>query len=261
MTKSSSIKILSGLASVIAIAGLSLVSVKAQDTTVTTLDITPGALTMYAGDATDNNDLCATGDIATYNFMQDGGTTSSVTCSASERRISLTGISVRSTRQNTTPATINDILCEDLTGSENNTYSVSAQIGNLVNQGSGSNVTLGSNPDGITTEADTDKPSALLTPSFATGDDLKIFATIDPFSGVVASIAPEVTRNAVSPDFTSGAKQSVIATATSVGVYSSGADTASRRFDQDGATIKYRIPAFVDAATYNGSIVFTCSAV
>ena len=254
MTKSSSIKVLAGLASLVAVAGLSLVSVKAADTTVTTLSITAGALTMYAGDAINNNDLCASGDTATYNFMQDGGTTSSVVCSAAERTVALTGISVTSSRQSTSPATINDILCEDLTGSEDNTYSVAATIGNLVNQGAGSSITLGSNPDSATVETslDADAPTAT--------DAGKVFATLDPFSGVVASIAPESVRNATSPDFTSGAKSTVISTATSIGVYSSGADTAARRFDQDGGTIKYRIPAFADAASYNGSIVFTCTA-
>lgn len=254
MTKSSSIKVLAGLASFVAIAGLSLVPVKAQDTTVTTLNITAGALTMYAGDATDNNDLCASLDTATYNFMQDGGTTSSVTCSAAERTVALTGITVSSSRQSTSPATINDILCEDLTGSEDNTYSVAATIGNLVNGGAGSSITLGTNPDtaGLETALDADAPIA--------DDAGKVFATLDPFSGTVASIAPEAVRNATSPDFTSGAKTTVIATATSIGVYSSGADTAARRFDQDGATVKYRIPAFADAAAYTGSIIFTCTA-
>jgi len=254
MTKSSSIKVLAGLASVVAVAGFSLVPVAAQDTTVTTLNITAGALTMYAGDAIDNNDLCASGVVTAFNFMQDNGTTTNVTCGPDERTVSLTGISVSSSRQSTAPATINDILCEDLTGSEDNTYNVSATIGDLVNQGSGSNITLGSNPDGSGAEAalDADAPTA--------ADAGKIFATLDPFSGTVAIIAPEAVRNATAPGFTSGAKTTVVATNTIIGVYGSGGDTDARRFDQDGATIKYRIPAFADAATYNGSIVFTCAA-
>lgn len=260
MTKSSSIKILAGLASVVAVAGLSLVSVKAQDTTVTTLNVGAGALTMYAGDATNNNDLCETGNVTTGNlFRQDDGTFSAaITCSPAEQTVALTGITVRSSRQSTTPAVVNDILCEDLTGTEDNTYSVSATIGDLDNQGAGSDIVLGANPDTADQTAETTADAD------ATGLAGKIFATWEPADAEVANIAPETARvlnvAGESPDFTSGAKTIVDLNSDIVGVYSTAADTVARRFDQDLSTLKYRIPAFVDAGTYRGSVIFTCAA-
>lgn len=270
MTKSSSIKILAGLASVVAVAGLSLVSVKAADTTVTSLTVGAGALTMYAGDATDNNDLCETGNVSTGNlFMQDGGTLSSaITCAPAEQTVTLTGVNVRSSRQSTTPAVVNDILCEDLTGSEDNTYSVTATIGDLdnrdpgnpANPGPGADIVLGSNPDtALQASEETAEPDIA---TITSGGNL--FAIWNPADAEVANIAPETARLAnvagESPSFTSGALTVVDSAIDPVGVYSTAADTIARRFDQDLSTLKYRIPAFVDAGLYRGSIVFTCAA-
>lgn len=246
------LKILAGVSSLIAVAGINLVSVVAQDTTNANLTIDPGALTMYAGDGINNNDLCPPADAGTYNFKQDDGTTASVTCGAAERSVTLTSLEVLSNRQITT-ATIHDVLCEDLTGSLNNTYSVSATINNLVNQGAGSDILLGSNPDGMPegNDLESDAPqgtnNGLLYATYTPGTDLK-------------AIEPESARGAADADFTAGAKTTVINTTTSIGVYSTAADTNARRFDSDNNTIKYRIPAFPDADSYLGGIVYTCTA-
>ena len=246
------IKTLSVLACLTAISGMNLVSVHAQDTTNANLTVTASALTMYAGDTTDNNDLCATGDTATYNYIKDDGTTASVTCSIAERSVSLSSISVLSTRQNTT-TTVNDVLCEDLTGSISNTYSVSATIGNLVNQGSGNSINLGANPDGATVETASDSDAPVST------DAGKIFATYTPGAAVQA-IAPEAARTTASVNFTAGAKATVVSTSTSIGVYSTSAATLARRFDSDGNALKYRIPAFPSANSYVGGVTYTCTA-
>lgn len=251
-------KILSILACLTIVGSLSIVSVNAQDTTNASLVVTGGSLTMYAGDANDNNDLCAPADTATRSFIQDGGTTTSVTCGTPERSVSLSSISVLSTRQNTT-TTINDVLCEDLTGSTDNTYSVSVTVGNLINQGSGSNIVLGANPDGakLETASDTDAP--------ANADAGKLYATYTPGSAIKA-IAPESARagtNIADGNFTPGAKTTVITTGGTlgtIGVYSTSSDTIARRFDSDNNTLKYRIPAFPNASNYVGGVTYTCTA-
>lgn len=251
-------KILSILACLTAVGSLSIVSVNAQDTTDANLVVTGGSLTMYAGDANDNNDLCAPADTSTRDFIQDDGTTTSVTCGTPERSVSLSSISVLSTRQNTT-TTINDVLCEDLTGSTDNTYSVSATIGNLINQGAGSDIELGTNPDGATLEtaADTDAPTNT--------DAGKLYATYTPGSAIKA-IAPESARAGASVadgDFTVGAKTTVTTTGGApgtIGVYSTSSATLARRFDSDTNTLKYRIPAFPNASNYVGGVTYTCTA-
>jgi hypothetical protein len=99
--------------SVLALSSITL-STNAQNTTGN-LTINAGALTLSPGDATENNDLCAIADVATYTFVQDDGTDfgSALTCSADEQTVSYGTISVTSSRQ-TVNTTINDILFEDL---------------------------------------------------------------------------------------------------------------------------------------------------
>jgi alpha-tubulin suppressor-like RCC1 family protein len=220
--------------------------------TSTCLAINPGSLTMYAGDSTDDNDLCGEGDTASYNYIQDDGSSVNVTCGLAERSVGLSGVSVANTRQNTTTI-INDVLCQDLTGNSNNIYSVSATVGNLVNQGGGNNINLGSNPDGsgLETNLDSDAPTS--------GDSGKLYATYTPGSSVKA-IAPESARNStVDSNFTVGSKATVINTATSIGVYNTSGGTLAKRFDSDGNTLKYRIPAFPSANSYVGGVTYTCS--
>ena len=145
------------------------------------------------------------------------------------------------------------MLCQDLTGSSNNIYSVSATVGNLVNQGGGNNINLGSNPDGsgLETNLDSDAPTS--------GDNGKLYATYTPGYSVKA-IAPESARNStVDSDFTVGSKATVINTATSIGVYNTSGGTLAKRFDSDGNTLKYRIPAFPSANSYVGGVTYTCS--
>jgi hypothetical protein len=211
-----------------------------------------GALNMYAGDSSSNNDMCGVGETGTKDFIQDNGTTASVICNNSQRSVGLSNISVLSTRQNTSTI-INDVLCEDLTGSTNNTYSVSATIGDLVNQGTGNSINLGTNPDGASVEIADDSDAPIST------DAGKIYATYIP-GAAIKVIAPESARTTADVDFTAGPKVTTVNSSTTIGVYSSTATTA-RRFDSDGNILKYRIPSFPNTGNYTATLTYTCSAI
>lgn len=214
-----------------------------------------GALTLYPGDATDNNDLCETGNISINNyFVDDNGDLSLTpsTCSPLEQGVTFSPISVSSSRQNVT-TTIYDILFEDLTGSEDNTYTVNGTISNLINQNGGSNIVLGTNPDGATLET-TQDPDA---PTNA--DSGKLYCTLDPSSGTIAAIIPTPARTQPGlNNLIQGPKTTIIDTSTSISIFNtSGNDVLAGRYDIDGVNFKCRIPAYVDQGTYKQNIVLT----
>lgn len=255
----SKLKILSsvavlGAASVFAVTGLYLPSVQAQNNADTnaSLTVTAGTLNMYAGDATDNNDLCI-GTNGGASFIQDNGSTTTVTCTTAESAVAFSGLNVNSVRQSTTVATINDILFEDLSGSTNNTYAVAVTIGNLINgTNTGSDILLGSNPDVATVEttADANAPTG--------GDAGKLYCVFDPSVGTTKGITPGSADLAT---LTKGVKTTVIATNTSVAVFgSNGADIDPGRYDLDGASHYCRVPAYVTTGTYSQALSFTVSA-
>jgi hypothetical protein len=237
-----------GLASMLAIAGVSSINAAAQDNTITTLEITAGALVMYAADDVNNNDLCASGETGTFDFLQDNASTTSVTCSNIERTVTFSPISVTSLRQNTT-TTLNDMLFEDLSGSVSTNYSVSMTVGNFTRTGGGS-IDLGSNPDNATADADADAPTGI--------NAGRIFAAVDPSAAgsQIYGITPGSATAAVAA-FTSGARTTTIDTNISVNVLSSNGTAAAGRYDIDGVVVKFRIPAFVTAGSYTGSITQT----
>jgi hypothetical protein len=230
-----------GLASVsaLSVAGL-MIPVSAQDTSVVTLDITAGALTMYAADDTDNNDLCANGDSGSEDANADDGSLTSVDCSAAERQISLTGLSVGANRQSAT-GTFNDILFEDLSGSQNNTYAVSATFGDFVNGSGGSDIVLGTDPDGA-------------------GSNLG--CTINPAAGSLDGILPtNLESDAGFANLDAGAQTTVTDTSTAVDIFdTSSLDVLPGRYDLDGATYACDVPAFVEAGSYTQDVVFTVAA-
>jgi hypothetical protein len=255
-------KILSSIAAIGSISVLALSSItlttKAQNTTGN-LTINAGALTLYPGDATDNNDLCAIGDTTAYTFVQDDGTNfgSPLTCSSAEQTVSYGTISVTSSRQ-TVNTTINDILFEDLSGTTLNAYSVAATMGNFINGGSGRNVALGANPDAAADESgvDADAPTS--------ADAGKLYCTLNPQAGGsnVDGITPGAARASLNEaELVKGAKTTVIANATSVNIFSTGGNqVVPGRYDADGVTSKCRIPAYVDAGSYTQQISFTVTA-
>ena len=255
-------KILSSIAAIGSISVLALSSItlgaNAQNTTGN-LTINAGALTLYPGDATENNDLCAIGDVAAYTFVQDDGTNfgSPLTCAASEQTVSYGTISVTATRQ-TVNTTINDILFEDLSGTTLNAYSVAATMGNFINGGTGRNVVLGANPDTAADETglDADAP--------ASADAGKLFCTLNPQAGGsnLDGITPGAARAGLNEaKLVKGAKTTVIANATSVNIFSTGGQqVVPGRYDADGVTSKCRIPAYVDAGSYTQQISFTVTA-
>jgi hypothetical protein len=237
------IKALVALGALGAILGLGSIAGFAQADTVLSLTINAGVLTMYAGDDTDNDDLCTPAD--------DASTIESVACSANERSALLSGLNVSSSRQNST-ATIEDILFEDLRGLASATYTVTASMCDLT---SGDKViALGTNPDAVTADSDNDAPTA--------SDAGKLFATLDPSVGSIAVLRPASAVAEYTADNTiyeKGAKTTVVSTATQVTVFNTKAATnvIPGRADIDGVTLKHRVPAFVEAGSYSCEMTFT----
>lgn len=237
--------------------GLSYMPVHAaNDSTTASLTINAGQLTMYAGDGTDNNDLCPAGNTSNFNFLQDGGSNSSVTCSGAEQSVNFSTLSVLSSRQNAT-TTVNDVLFEDLSGSVDNTYNVTVtNVTDLIRQGGGNNIVLGSFPDlastGAGSDSDPDAPSA--------SNNGKLFCTIDPSVGSIKGIAPGAAGDSTNEaKFVKGEKTTFSSAGNpSIEVFSTnGTDVAPGRYDIDNVGYKCRIPAYVNSGTYTQTITFT----
>lgn len=248
------IKIVSvlGTTSILALGALGLPSAHAADNATTTANLTvnTGALTMYAGDAVANNDLCV-GTNGSANFLQDNGSSLAVTCTTAENSVNFDPLAVKSTRDSTSVTTINDILFEDLSGSTANTYSVAVTLGNLVNgTNSGEDVVLGSNPDAVATAESGDAPSG--------ANAGKLYCVFDPSVGGTQGIAPGA---AASQTLSKGTKATVISTLASNNVFNTAsASVVPGRYDLDGATLQCRVPAFVTAGSYTQAITFTVTA-
>jgi hypothetical protein len=237
-----------GAASLAALGVVGLViPAAAQDSSEVTLVISAGSLTMYAADATDNNDLCASGDSTAYDFIQDGDAgTSNVTCGDTERSAAFGGLNVASVRQTATVAGgLNDALFEDLSGVASGQYSVSLSVSDIVNDGAGADIQLG--------------------PTAASDGGSPLTCTVDPSAGSVAAIAPEATKTA-SDDSTPVAAWSLGASTViddigtdSAAIFSSDAATVPGRYDTDGINYSCEIPAFVEQGSYTQTLTFTVS--
>jgi hypothetical protein len=224
-------------------------------TTFAGLCVNTGSLTLYPGDATADNDLCATGDTGTYQFVKDDGSLNDpVTCGTNEQTVTYQAINVSASRQ-TINTTINDILFEDLTGSNLNSYSVSATFGNFVNGGSGRNIALGANPDGAgdETQIDADAPGS--------ANAGKLYCTINPqaVGSKVTGINPGSARQSGNlQKLVKGSKTTITSNSDSVNLFSTGGEQAvPGRYDIDGVTSKCRVPAYSDNGNYSQTIYFT----
>ena len=110
-------------------------------------------------------------------------------------------------------------------------------------------ITLGSNPDALETDGDVDAPGS---------NAGEIFATIDPTGAGSSELKDIAPASADITNFVKGAKTSVTSTATSIDVFNTASTPVpAGRYDLDGATFKLRVPAFVEAGSYTGTITFT----
>jgi hypothetical protein len=239
-----------GVVSVVAIS--TGISASAQANSTVTLTVNAGALTMYAPDGNDNNDFCASEtDSGLTLIADDGSETSGYDCSTNtELGMSLSDISVQASRQ-LVSGSLDDVLFEDLSGNGDQPYSVTLSgITDLQNGGSGSDIVLGSNPDGASSDSATGAPS--------TGAAL--YAYVDQTGGTIKGITPEGVDNT---DFSTGSTAQTITAAgdPSVDIFSTGGTSVNPgRYDLDGLEVYYRIPAYVDAGTYTSTLTFTVAA-
>lgn len=216
-----------------------------QASSDTDLTITGGVLTTYAPDQTDNDDICTPGD--------DSTTVEGVSCDATERAISFGSLTTLSSRQNAT-STADDWLLEDLRGLTSTNLTYACTVSDLSDGGSLA-ITLGSNgggEDSGTNTGEVDAPGGV-------GDEEKLFATLDPSAGTLSVLKPTTLSASVS-NYTEGSKTTVIDTTTSVTVYSA-TSTPSARAEIDGVALKYRVPAYVEAASYAGTLTCTASSI
>ena len=239
-----------GFASLVAITGVASIGVFAADDTNVSLTVTGGQLTIYAGDATNNNDICTPANNTAGTVVDtttSGGAATSVTCDPSESAIALTGLTVASTRQNAT-ATISDILFEDLRGLAAPDYTVTATVSDF-SAGVGKTIALGSNPDAVTSDTDADAPT--LT------NANKLFAAVNPSVGTITILRDATTIANGITNYSKGSNTTVVSTATAVTLESTTGGVRPGRVDLDGTTFKLRVPALVQAGSYTGTITQT----
>ncbi|NJK71096.1 MAG: hypothetical protein HC932_02445 [Thermales bacterium] len=117
----------------------------ASDGTDTSLTANAGVQTIYAGDATDNDDVCSLSDIT------NGTTVEGIVCSTAANSLTLPTINIQSVRQNP-DATLNDVLVEDLRGNASSNYTVTAEVSDFTT--GTATIALGSNPDSASATLD-----------------------------------------------------------------------------------------------------------
>jgi hypothetical protein len=240
-----------GLVSLVAISGVASIGVFAADNTNVSLEVTGGQLTIYAGDATNNNDICTPANNTAGTVVDtttSGGSATSVTCAPSESAISLSGLTVASSRQNAT-ATIYDVLFEDLRGLAAPDYTVTATVSDF-SAGAGKTIALGSNPDAVTSDTDSDAPTVL-------ADTNKLFAAVNPSVGTITILRDATTIANGTTNYSKGSNTTVVSTSSAVTLESTTGGVRPGRVDLDGTTFKLRVPALVQAGSYTGTITQT----
>jgi hypothetical protein len=238
---------------VLALSATSL-GVSAADNTDVTLNITSGALTIYAGDSVDNNDICTQTNIDNANVVEVNKSNvalANVTCSLVEDDVTLGSISVASSRQTVTTS-IQDIVFEDLRGSATSNYTITATVSDFVD--GTKKIELGTNPD--TANGDLD-PNAPTTPFLNT-----LFAVLDPSAGIKEAIRPGSAISAGVADLSVGSLTTVVkdtsdASPSVVTLLNTTAPVITGRYDLDATAFKLRVPAFVEAGSYSGAITLT----
>ena len=117
------------------------ITVLAQnDSTDTSVQVQGGTQTIYAGDSSDNNDVCSAEDNSANREVEG------IDCGSFESSFSLPSIFIRPNRQNPT-ATLHDVVVEDLRGFGGARYTVTAEVDDFVATNN-QRIDLGSNPDG-----------------------------------------------------------------------------------------------------------------
>ncbi len=240
-----------GLLSLATIATVSTIGVSAADTTNVSLEVTGGQLTIYAGDATDNNDICTPTNITngdTVDTSTSGGAAASVVCSSADNSLSLTGLTVASSRQSAT-ANVEDVVFEDLRGLATANYTITATVSDFVVPSTSKAITLGTNADAVTSDTDADAPTL--------GDANKIFAALNASGGTLSVLRDATTIAEGVTNYQKGSNTTVVNTTSPVTLLSTTAAVRPGRVDLDGTTFKLRVPALVQAGSYTGTITQT----
>lgn len=252
MTLKSISKII-GLTALAAVASAGSISAYAQsDTTTASLTITGGALTLYAGDNTDNNDICTPTDItgaATVDTTPSGGAASSVVCSTAENTATLSALTVQSSRQSTS-TTFSDVLFEDLRGLATSTYTVTMTCTSLTDDngtpgtpGDDIIIALGSNPDSSAVETGvTGAPSG--------PDAGKLFLYIDPSARETTILRDGAAVAEGIADYSAATAVTVLDDVTPVTLLSTAAAVKPPRADLDNIVSTFRVQASPLAGTY-----------
>jgi hypothetical protein len=165
------------------------ISVTAQDTTYTSLDVDAGQQTIYAGDSIDNNDICSPANIANLDTVEG------VSCTSAENSITLPTIAIQAVRQN--PSTLlNDVLVEDLRGFATSNYTVTAEVSDFT---TGTNdIILGSNPDNTAAALDAGEVTSIEVTAGGTGYTAgTVTVTLTGGGGTGATAEATVTSGAV----------------------------------------------------------------
>jgi hypothetical protein len=213
------------------------------------LDVTAGALTIYAGDNSNNNDVCTKTDIATTAIISVNSSNqaeSMLTCSDQEDSAVFNSLSVTSTRQNTITV-IDDIIFEDLRGLASSSYTLTANVSHLTSNTS--TISLGSNPDNATNDLDPNAPVGL--------DIGKIFVVIDPSAGAIHPLRPGTAIAEGISQYTTGTLVSALDPNQVTTLLSTSSPVSPGRIDLDGVVLKYRIPAFPVQQTYTSVMTIT----
>jgi alpha-tubulin suppressor-like RCC1 family protein len=215
------------------------------------LCLSGGSLSLYAGDSTDNNDICSSTDITNSTVVETNSTGSSstfLTCSQSERNIQFTNLEVTSSRQSSY-AVINDVVFQDLRGLNNSNYSVTANISNFT---SGNNsIVLGSNPDGVTIDTDPDAP---------TGNDAnKLFVVVNCSVGETNIIRDTEAMASGTSNYVLGSKSVLLSTTQTANILSTTAPVPLGRIDVDNCSLKIRVPGNVTSGNYTSTLTQTIS--
>jgi hypothetical protein len=246
-----------GVVAVASMAAFSTVGASAQSADSSLLlTINPGVLTMYAGDGTDNNDICT----ATNNANEDtvevhasGQAVATVTCAPTESELSMSALNVASVRQSTT-GTMSDILFEDLRGVSASTYTITATASDYTASG-GKVIPLGQNPDGVTADS--------VATGYSCASGTNLFTRINPSSTTPQNIftvlrdATTIAEVDTATELVEAAATCIQSTATTASVFATPTAIRPGRIDFDNMTVESRVQSYVQAGSYTSTMTFT----
>jgi hypothetical protein len=213
------------------------------------LEVITGALTIYAGDNTNNNDICTKDNITNGDSIEtnnSNSTLATLVCSGSEDSAVFQSLSVASSRQNTLTY-LDDIIYEDLRGVGSASYTITATASNLVSNST--TITLGSNPDNASGDLDPEAPT--------NANNGKLFMVIDPSAGTLEALRPGSAIAQGTSNYSVGASTTILDPNTTATLFYTTANVISGRTALDHTRIQYRIPAFPVQDTYTSVVVVT----